>query len=730
MVFVALLALAMFAWPGIAQGGVIEQVKGGGWAGANGDHPSISQDGRWVAGQSPTPDAPQVWVCDRLTGTSTLVANMANDSTVSADGTFVAYHSVTNMLIRPYGPGSVWVQGTTGGPRERVSVASDGSFPTWTNEAPCPPDSSWGPSISADGRYVAFSSSWAGLVPGDANSADDVFVRDRLGGTTERVSVRSDGSEANGNSGCTSISADGRYVAFESDATNLVDGDANGMTDVFVHDRLTGTTERVSVNTDGAEGNGPSVGIDTSHESFATIAISADGRYVVFPSDADNFVPGDTNGQTDIFVRDRQTGATSRVSVAADGTQAAGASGSPSISGDGRYVVFHSKADNLVAGDTNGFQDVFLRDRQMDTTLRVSVTADGEEGDNRSGDPSISADGRCVAFDSLASNFVDRKPWSSFVFVVTDLTSIAYSSLRGTDRYDTAIQISQAMGVRQGLPDGHLAADSGLVLAPGETFQEALCGGPLASAYGGPVLLTPRSELDARVMSEISRLGPKYVFCIGLSSKVVNAVKAALPQAIVTAINGSSVYNMSYRVAKALAERVGDMSGATAIITRGDKFPDAVGVSSLACAQKWPILLTSGSNALSMSAAQAMGELGITKALKVGTYAKLPAWVTGLANLSGANRYRTNCNVAEWGENHAGLTFTHVGIATGDKFPDALAAGPYLAMDKGILLLSPLNGPVPACIAAEITAHAADICHVSLIAMIEPVIGQVKALLP
>ena len=306
------------------------------------------------------------------------------------------------------------------------------------------------------------------------------------------------------------------------------------------------------------------------------------------------------------------------------------------------------------------------------------------------------------------------------------LNPITYTSIRGIHRYQTAQLISQAM-----FP-GALPAGAGVVVAPGETFQEALCGAPLAAAYGGPVLLTPTSGLENGTKAELQRLAPTYVFVIGLSTSVVNVVQTALPTATVVAINGADVYDMSYRVAKALGDKLGSMTGATAIITIGTNFADAIGVSPLACAQGWPILLTdkADGSALHAKAAQALGELGITKMLKVGTYAPTPAGVTGVGNLSGANRYVTNANVATWAETNAGLSFIHTGISTGDKFPDALAAGPYLAKDKGILLLSPLAGPLPANIGTVITTNAAAVQRVTFIAMIEPVISQVKALLP
>src|SRR5207244_1030496 len=153
-------------------------------------------------------------------------------------------------------------------------------------------------------------------------------------------------------------SADGRFVACVSSAANLVAGDTNGATDVFVHDRQTGTTERVSVASDGTEGNAASAGA----------ALSADGRFVAFHSTATNLVAGDTNGATDVFVHDRQTGTTERVSVDSDGTQGNGPSAGAALSADGGLVAFHGTATNLVAGDANGAYDVFVHDRAVSTT--------------------------------------------------------------------------------------------------------------------------------------------------------------------------------------------------------------------------------------------------------------------------------------------------------------------------------------------------------------------------
>ena len=262
------------------------------------------------------------------------------------------------------------------------------------------------PSISADGRFVAFAAWARNLAPGDTNGFGDVFVHDRGTGTTERLSADRTGTEANDTIHQPAISGDGHVVAFVSAATNLVPGDTNGQADVFVHDRPSGTTERVSVNSDGAEGDG----------SSERPTLSADGRYVAFSSSATNLVPGDTNGQSDVFVHDRQTRLTERVSVDSAGIQGNAASvvgpndhGAP-LSADGRFVAFTSAATNLVPGDTNGQSDVFVHDRQTRLTERVSVDSAGTEGNGDSRGASLSADGRFVAFASDANNLV---PWDT-----------------------------------------------------------------------------------------------------------------------------------------------------------------------------------------------------------------------------------------------------------------------------------------------------------------------------
>ncbi len=312
---------------------------------------------------------------------------------ISADGRFIAFDSGASNLVagdtnfRP----DVFVRDRVTGQSARVSVSSAGVQGTGNAELP---------SISADGRFVAFMSSSSTLVAGDSNNVFDIFVHDRQTGTTSRVSVSTAGVEGNSSSRQPSISPDGNVVVFESAASNLVAGDTNGAQDVFAHDRLTGQTTRVSVASNGSQGNGASGG-----DVLSVPRLSGDGRFVAFQSRASNLVPVD-NAASDVFVHDRQTGQTTKVSVSSAGAPALSDAMFPSISNDGRFVAFSTTSSNLVPGDTNGLEDVFVHDRQTGETTRVSMSSAAAQGNGVSTLASISGDGGTVVFWSLASNLV------------------------------------------------------------------------------------------------------------------------------------------------------------------------------------------------------------------------------------------------------------------------------------------------------------------------------------
>ena len=316
----------------------------------------------------------------------------------------------------------------------RVSVSSSsqqGDGPSWTA------------GISANGRFVAFTSHATNLVPGDTNDRQDAFVYDRRTGQTERVSVSTSGAQAkagqnpDGGSAALGLSGNGRYVLFRSDASNLARGGTKGKMDAFIRDRATGRTRRIPPS-----GLGVYAGVLSANGRYAVLqagenvfrydlrlrhpvnltaganswsgepSVSAGGRYVAFTSNASNLVRGDTNELPDVFVRDMRTGKTTRVSVTSSGKQGVGkrysnGSNAPTMSSDGRRVVFHSDMTNLVPHDTNGVFDIFVHDRATGKTQRVSVSSTGRQSNAESGSgASFSADGRYVAFSSLATNLV------------------------------------------------------------------------------------------------------------------------------------------------------------------------------------------------------------------------------------------------------------------------------------------------------------------------------------
>lgn len=268
--------------------------------------------------------------------------------------------------------------------------------------------SSNNPVVSDDGRYVAFVSTASNLLPGaeldDTNNVADVFLADRTKSIfrVERVSLTTVNGEANGASdGRIAISGNGRFIAFSSVADNLVPNDLNARRDVFVRDRGTDVdppdTRRASISSTQVEGNNVS----------DWPSISDDGRYVAFQSTANNLVAGDTNNQSDVFVRDFLLAVTDRASVSTIGVQASGASNKPSIAADGRAVAFSSTAANLVPLDWNGFRDIFIRDRiERRTYMASRTTFGGQSAGGNSDNPAIAEDGLTVAFDSLANNLV------------------------------------------------------------------------------------------------------------------------------------------------------------------------------------------------------------------------------------------------------------------------------------------------------------------------------------
>ena len=378
----------------------------GSQSGPNVGQMDLSTDGRYVVFTTSasnfftTNGWYQVGRHDLATGATILVSadpnggpSLGSSETprVSADGRYVAWPTTAHNLT----PGDdnphwdVYLHDVETGENWLVSRTLDGTAGN---------ASSFNPSISADGRYVAFTSAVSDLVAGDTNGAADVFVFDRVAGTVERVSTDAAGAQGDLFSVGASISADGRYVAFESLATVFHPADVNGSVDVFVKDRATGAVTMVTVRPDGLPanygGNQPS--------------ISGDGRFVAFSSTSTDLGPADwpLGGTTDVFLRDLQAATTSVVDRSVLGLPVVGSAEHPDLSYDGRFVAFESTMSELVIGDTNGQGDVFLHDRARNETRRVDVDDAFLQAGAYSGRPAVSDDGTRVGFLSVASNLV------------------------------------------------------------------------------------------------------------------------------------------------------------------------------------------------------------------------------------------------------------------------------------------------------------------------------------
>lgn len=369
-------------------------------------HTAISGDGMKAAFASTasnlvsgdTNGATDIFLRDCAAGTTTRVSVATDGSQAtgasdfpafSTDGRFVAFESAAANLVTDdtNGKTDIFVRDLLAHTTTRVSAASNGDQAD---------NSSYRPVLSQDGRYVVFASLAGNLVPDDTNSMHDIFVHDRQTQQTQRVSIASDGQQADEYSWRPQISGDGRFIAFESRATTLVPDDTNGKMDIFVHDRNTNQTQRVNIGPGGSQATSDS----------SACSISAEGRYVAFESAAGNLVPDDTNLYPDVFVHDRDTGITARVSVCSDGQETHGASWGSSISADGRFVTFDGPVSDLVPDDTNGVRDVFVHDRHTAVTTRVSVASSGQQADGHSLWPHLSADGRFVVFASEATDLV------------------------------------------------------------------------------------------------------------------------------------------------------------------------------------------------------------------------------------------------------------------------------------------------------------------------------------
>lgn len=409
----------------------------------SGEYVAMTPDARYVAFHSGHEFVPQdhnrvadVYVRDRWTGSITIVSvnssgelgNSSSDqgAAISADGRFVAFISLASNLVPgdTNGLRDLFVHDCLTGVTQRVNVGPQGqeaSAVVFTD------------SLSADGRFIAFSTNADNLVTDDTNGTRDVFVRDLWTQTTERVSVASDGTQAEDTSLRGTISADGRKVAFASWA-KLDPDDSDGSINVYVRDRLTRTTRRVGHSTTSSD----------------PPAISPNGRFVAYvSSDAlqatlQQIVTGDN-----LFVTDLETGETRQLNVRADGRSSNGLHRlwdyevRPSLSYDGRFIAFFGSMSDLVDDDTNGVPDVFIHDQLRRRTVRASLTWRNEEARENLEDwpvghqhPSISGDGRFVAFTSYAYHMVPEDPESPYALACVRDQGACWADRRGDANCD------------------------------------------------------------------------------------------------------------------------------------------------------------------------------------------------------------------------------------------------------------------------------------------------------
>jgi Tol biopolymer transport system component len=586
------------------------------------------------------------------------------------------------------------------GTLERVNLAFDGEQADGYSSSP---------SISGDGRYVAFDSEASNLVASDTNGVRDVFVRDRVAGTITRVSVRSDGTEGNAFSQGAMISGNGRYVTFWSEATNLVAGDTNGARDVFVHDLQTGTTERVSRRSDS----------DEADDDSTMPSISADGRYVVFVSDATNMEDDDENGVRDVFLHDRNEDSTTRVSGGIGGSDITQDCYWPRISGDGSTIVFSSAAPELVSGDLNGRSDVFAHTISSGARVIISSGLSGAMANGESTIADVSSTGRYVVFLSWASNLVEGDTTGTGDYFVRDRVA-------GTTERITVTPTGGAPSIQAEEWPLSISADGRFVvfstqafdLIAGDTNNERdifLRDRTLGQTTRVSVSSKGIETLQASFHSAISANGRYVAFDSQGANLVLGDTNGEMDVYVrdlqgvyvpnTTVVAGADRFKTAVEVSRAAYPDGLDPAGAkTIVIATGRNWPDALGGVGLAGVLDGPVLLVD-TNSVPDAVQTEIGRLKATKAIILGgTGAVGPAVATWLATklggsanvdrIAGGNRYETADKIARRVIDLQGSSFDEVAfIATGGNFPDALAAAPVAFARKWPIVLSnPVTG--------------------------------------
>lgn len=509
-----------------------------------------------------------IFLKDLSTGQVTMVNRDSNDKAVllddhamslgmslSPDATKVVFSADGKSLVAndTNDTSDIFLKDLVSGKLTRISVGSNGQQADGANYSPV---------FSPDGKKVAFISNATNLVQGDISHRTDILVKDLVTGQLTQVSTGSNGEQTNGDSFSPVFSPDGSKMLFSSTSSNLVAGDTNATQDIFIKDLVTGKVSRISLGNQGEQANGQS----------GVASFSADGSKIVFASDASNLVAGDTNNKTDIFVKDLITGAIQRVNTDSNGNQAVGETRQldtldsfASFSPEGRWVMFSSEATNLVPGDTNKQRDIFIKDLDTGLTTRITATVNGVEANGFSSYASFSPDGNSVVFHSYASNLTPFDYNAAFDILLQDLrTGMASHDAGGIDTVESSVSYTLPAGIERlfltgtldtnatgNLLDNTIKGNTGDNIINGGAGADVMMGGAGNDSYYVDSIADKVVELDGqgtdKVTSNVSySLVGQYIEYLVLSNdtdyKNINATGNSLDN-ILIGNDGNNVLN-------------------------------------------------------------------------------------------------------------------------------------------------------------------------------------------
>ncbi|MDZ4166674.1 MAG: cell wall-binding repeat-containing protein [Coriobacteriia bacterium] len=552
----------------------------------------------------------------------------------------------------------------------------------------------WDIRISGNGEHVLFDVYWTSLLPEDTNSRNDVYLWSWM--TDELVLVSETPAEAvvtdrGAQSG--GISDDGRYVAFHT-GRDFVPEDENGNQDLYIWDRDTGDFHWQDVTGDGS-----------SPGSAERISISGDGEYVVLTFDA-ALLPEDTNGRKDVYlwsIADEELTLVSETPESANETDRG--ANHASISDDGSVIAFLSGRD-FVPEDTDYDLDIYVWEMATGEIRRVVITADGSPTGGDIDDLAISGDGQWLAFNWERSESEKRLGAAYYDPAATgEVSATAFDTMYeqvyvvslGSVLEPGASRVSglDRYGTSVAVSESAFArgADT-IVIATGANWPDALCASALAGAVVGPVLLTTPDTLPADVVTEIMRLGAQHAYIVGGTTAVTEVVEDELNQILpgyVFRLSGDDRYGTSRAVANRVIDILGGTYSGKALVTTGSNYPDALAGAPLASGLDWPILLANvGSGAVYIPA-------DTTDVMILGGPAAVPAGIettlktalgdSAVDRVGGLTRYDTAAQVAQAGVD-AGLLWNGVGVASGEAYPDALAGGAAAGLQRTVVLLT------------------------------------------